>query len=624
MARAAPSEFKQTYFPLLLPRLLEVLQPQQQNPPNNDLSPSPLHHASTAAAAALPAAAALSSGATSDPLHHAAPGTMGSDLMESPDGMLVSSVQIQVVHVLLVSGPAVEDSVFVLMPALIRLLEHADTPWEAKTWIVGLLAHLTLLGQSFEHYIGPRLLLVLHRMVKLNADKTRKFTDAAVYCLGAIAYQLQDGWLSYKSLVDSTLSQISSPDHVAAIQSWSDVLNTSNQRISIEMVQRQVLSAELKGWYTAAASAPPSPESPNANAIHVNQANLKRAWEASQRSTKEALRFEQYQDYLVRALETAFQSDTIPAEILQTLLNLAEFMEHDVEALPIDIRELGELAQKCHAYAKALHYKELEFHTSPSTESYLRAYHTMITLQQLSELEEIIAYKKMCISKPEDAPLLKRHMVAMWSNRLAGCKRVVDVWQHVLAVRSLVLSPHEDVATWLQFASLCRQSNHLALSLKVFTHALSVTRQRDQIDDWRTAFTPVGFASLGYSQHDPYRIAFAYLKHLWAVGDKSKALNELGSLVQSLSARRPGTSTHAHDLVKCQLKWAEWQMAIHDQQLDKVSIPAVLSALKTSTELDPTSYKAWHAWALMNFHVVDHQPAAKTAPDDSYVVSAIE
>ncbi|RHY63561.1 hypothetical protein DYB38_003798, partial [Aphanomyces astaci] len=386
---------------------------------------------------------------------------------------------------------------------------------------------------------------------------TRKFTDAAVYCLGAIAYQLQDGWLSYKSLVDSTLSQISSPDHVAAIQSWSDVLNTPNQRISIEMVQRQVLSAELKGWYTAAASAPPSPESPNANAIHVNQANLKRAWEASQRSTKEA-----------------FQSDTIPAEILQTLLNLAEFMEHDVEALPIDIRELGELAQKCHAYAKALHYKELEFHTSPSTESYLRAYHTMITLQQLSELEEIVAYKKMCISKPEDAPLLKRHMVAMWSNRLAGCKRVVDVWQHVLAVRSLVLSPHEDVATWLQFASLCRQSNHLALSLKV------------------------GFASLGYSQHDPYRIAFAYLKHLWAVGDKSKALNELGSLVQSLSARRPGTSTHAHDLVKCQLKWAEWQMAIHDQQLDKVSIPAVLSALKTSTELDPTSYKGTHELVL--------------------------
>lgn len=28
-------------------------------------------------------------------------------------------------------------------------------------------------------------------------------------------------------------------------------------------------------------------------------------------------------------------------------------------------RTLGALAEKCHAYAKALHYKELEFKTSP-------------------------------------------------------------------------------------------------------------------------------------------------------------------------------------------------------------------------------------------------------------------
>lgn len=30
-------------------------------------------------------------------------------------------------------------------------------------------------------------------------------------------------------------------------------------------------------------------------------------------------------------------------------------------------RTLGALAEKCHAYAKALHYKELEYNTSPST-----------------------------------------------------------------------------------------------------------------------------------------------------------------------------------------------------------------------------------------------------------------
>eukprot|EP01041_Mallomonas_annulata_P001944 gene1944-3771_t len=76
---------------------------------------------------------------------------------------------------------------------------------------------------------------------------------------------------------------------------------------------------------------------------------------------------ETYQDSLVRSLQSAFQSKTIPPEILQILLNLAEFMEHDVEPLPIDPSTLAELAQKSHAYAKALHYRELEFLKSPTT-----------------------------------------------------------------------------------------------------------------------------------------------------------------------------------------------------------------------------------------------------------------
>ncbi len=58
-------------------------------------------------------------------------------------------------------------------------------------------------------------------------------------------------------------------------------------------------------------------------------------------------------------------------------------MEHDDKPLPIDvystkiilliftyitqISTLASLAEKCHAYAKALHYKETEFLSSPST-----------------------------------------------------------------------------------------------------------------------------------------------------------------------------------------------------------------------------------------------------------------
>lgn len=68
-----------------------------------------------------------------------------------------------------------------------------------------------------------------------------------------------------------------------------------------------------------------------------------------------------YRANLIHALETAFVADISP-EILQALLNLAGFLEHDSDGgLPIDITILADLALKCRAYAKALHYKEREF-----------------------------------------------------------------------------------------------------------------------------------------------------------------------------------------------------------------------------------------------------------------------
>ncbi|CRK31047.1 hypothetical protein BN1723_003772 [Verticillium longisporum] len=64
---------------------------------------------------------------------------------------------------------------------------------------------------------------------------------------------------------------------------------------------------------------------------------------------------------LIQNIENAIKSENVPPDLLGLLLNLAEFMEHDDKALPIDIRVLGHQAGRCHAYAKALHYKELEF-----------------------------------------------------------------------------------------------------------------------------------------------------------------------------------------------------------------------------------------------------------------------
>ena len=76
---------------------------------------------------------------------------------------------------------------------------------------------------------------------------------------------------------------------------------------------------------------------------------------------------EENQESLIASLLVAMQADKFPSDILLVFLNLAEFMEHDVNALPIEPHVLAGLAEKSLAFAKALHYRELEFQTSPAS-----------------------------------------------------------------------------------------------------------------------------------------------------------------------------------------------------------------------------------------------------------------
>ena len=186
---------------------------------------------------------------------------------------------------------------------------------------------------------------------------------------------------------------------------------------------------------------PPIQPVNQASTFRVNQVHLQRAWDVSQRTTREdwdewirrfsvqllrespnaALRAaaglahafpslgrelfcaaflccwvelsDQYQKNLVQSLEVVFASNDVSPEILQALLNLCEvslsllsprlycnpdesslifvrkilllfkFMGRhflDEGGLRIDIFVLSQLALKCRAYAKALHYKEQE------------------------------------------------------------------------------------------------------------------------------------------------------------------------------------------------------------------------------------------------------------------------
>lgn len=99
-------------------------------------------------------------------------------------------------------------------------------------------------------------------------------------------------------------------------------------------------------------------------------------------------------------------------------------------------------------------------------------------------------------------------MRSTWRTRLCGCKRSVEVWQRVLAVRSLVLQPTEAVESWLAFGELCRENDRLRLSYKTLSSLLGE-------EPSPSAPLPEGC--------DP-RVAFSYGEHLWASGEQVRRL----------------------------------------------------------------------------------------------------
>ena len=104
--------------------------------------------------------------------------------------------------------------------------------------------------------------------------------------------------------------------------------------------------------------------------------------------------------------------------------------------------------------------------TAMAGESYQRAYNAMVEVQKLAELEEVIQFKLV----PERRPTIKN----MWWERLQGGQRIVEDWQKIIQVHTLVISPQDDMYTWLKYASLCRKSGNLMLCHKTLVMLLGM------------------------------------------------------------------------------------------------------------------------------------------------------
>ena len=108
----------------------------------------------------------------------------------------------------------------------------------------------------------------------------------------------------------------------------------------------------------------------------------------------------------------------------------------------------------------------------------------MVRAQMLSELEEIVNYKQHADQPERQAVMRKTWMkrcgiidpnflfFLLVNHRLQGCQPDVEVWQRILQVRALVLSPEDATVMWIKFANLCRKSDRMFLAEKTIDSLL--------------------------------------------------------------------------------------------------------------------------------------------------------
>ncbi|XP_073962067.1 serine/threonine-protein kinase Tor [Choristoneura fumiferana] len=230
--------------------------------------------------------------------------------------------------------------------------------------------------------------------------------------------------------------------------------------------------------------------------------------------------------------------------------------------------------------------------TAVAGESYQRAYGALVNAQLLAELEEVITYK--LVSERRET------IRQAWWTRLQGGQRLVEDWRKILQVRGLVLTPHEDMATWLKFASLCRKSG--------------APRQAHRTLVMLLGTDPSENTEMPLPTHEP-RLTLAYAKHLWVAGDKQLAYNQLQRYVQSADT---GDAAHCRLTARCHLKLGAWCESLLG--INETSIPEILRNYSSATVLSPDWYKAWHAWAYMNFESVLFHKHQEPKPENAQAV----
>ncbi|RDW62509.1 hypothetical protein BP5796_10811 [Coleophoma crateriformis] len=786
----------------------------------------------------------------------------------------------RVLHAFLVFGSSSEEYMHLIIPVIVNVFKQIpeQPPFIRKSAIktIGKLSRQVNLGDLASK--------IIHPLARVLAGTDASLRVVALDTICILILQLGSDYLHFVDTVNRALSvnQLSHPNYELLIKKLQDgepLPQDLNANSGLYDQVDDITYLEIQN-----------------KKLDSNPVYLKASWDTTGRSTKEdwqewmrrfsvtiltespnqALRacatlasiypplarelfnsafvscwgdlMEPYQDDLIQNIGIAIRSPHLSPDLLGILLNLAEFMEHDDKALPIDIRVLGREAGRCHAWAKALHYKELEFLQDQSSdavgaliqinnqvqqndaaigilrraqlyndgiqlqetwfeklerweealesyqrreqqfpeqarsleiimgkmkclhalgewdllsilaqehwhtttleikravaplaataawglgqwnlmddylsvmkantpdrsyfgailalhhsqfqeatrqvqraregldlelsalvnESYNRAYTVIVRVQMLAELEELIVYKQSNDNKAK-----QERMRNTWETRILGCQKNVEVWERMLKLRGLVISPQENIRIMIKFANLCRKSGRIGLSEK---HLQMLMNGEDNLDLLLPPICPTDQGQHGdtgfHIRNIPPPVRYAVLKYHWATGKQEPALAALKLFTAELAEQLESVRTVTHGingtseiqnthsgianmsingfnptalsppptnlmtskfsaeaertlLAKCYLKLGEWQVAAKKGNWHHDHAHEILASYQAATHYNPKWYKAWYAWALANFEIVqaltyqpdqDHHSATPQSILTDHVVAAV-
>ena len=258
-------------------------------------------------------------------------------------------------------------------------------------------------------------------------------------------------------------------------------------------------------------------------------------------------------------------------------------------------------------------------------ESYERAYSSIVSQQQLSELDEIATFLESypigttsvttmpsrghtstAISivgsshNPHAAQQQQQlqSLVRLWEKRMEAMAQVSIELQGTLANHSLIVRPIDELKMWLRFAHICATTGRRESTERVFSNLLNGKSLSQAVR----------------SESPPHiDLLAAVADHMNSCGQFDDAKACLHEVIRTydMASRRSRQA-----MGRCLALEASWYSA-------KRQHITALELLQRATAVDPESSEVWHQWAMTNQHLAATK-ARNVAGPSVYVVAALD